>query len=226
MSHWFDTLTRTLAGESQPPSRRTVLRRLGAGLTGMVGAGLLRRTATAGVAMCDPRLGEVCGGVRLNCCPSGQVRNMTTCACQCPPGSTLCGGQCYPPCPSPLVRNISGTGTCTCECPQGSYLADDRRTCLSISNCGTGGTCNFYSTCLGNPGCLCFQTADSGGQCLTNLFCDQLQACDDSSDCPTDYYCAVNTCCPSFGVCMPVCGLDNGAGVQPTATGGRRTAGR
>jgi len=47
------------------------------------------------------------------CTVTGQTFNSTTCQCECPAGTEVCGGNCVSFCPSPTTR----LPDCTCACP-------------------------------------------------------------------------------------------------------------
>jgi hypothetical protein len=75
---------------------------------------------------------ECCGNVCRDPCPEGEVRNNTTCVCECSPGLVRCGGVCVVPTVCDSSQCLQPTADqCSCE-----------------STCSSGQTCN-NGTCEG-----------------------------------------------------------------------------
>jgi Stigma-specific protein, Stig1 len=155
----FDELAKGLA--TGAVSRGTALRWMGGALLGAALA------AVPGVAWADDRCSEEqsrCGvrcvnlqtnerhcGSCFNRCAEGQ--ECVGGVCQCPSGTTLCGGNCVPNCPSGQTLN---TSTCQCvqvcppDCPPGQACVDGQCAICPIGQYQTCCSCS-YTTGPDNP---------------------------------------------------------------------------
>ena len=75
---------------------------------------------------------ECCGNVCHDPCPEGEVRNSTTCVCECSPGLVRCGGVCVVP----------------TFCDSSQCLQPTADQCSCESTCSSGQICN-NGTCEG-----------------------------------------------------------------------------
>lgn len=199
----FDSLTRSLAGR---PSRRGMLRALGAGLAAVAGL------AAHGQADAAKGTG---GGKPQGRCATGQTNCRGDCvniqkdpnhcgACNtiCPPDETCYQGACTV-CEDPAAAcgaQSCGSVETNCGTVHCTACADSGRTCLSNGTCATpcflGAGCHEVCTCIGHfpaVGTVCgFGTATGATECGND------------DDCPAGSFCAV---VGDEGRCFLVCPL-------------------
>jgi stigma-specific protein Stig1 len=144
-------------------------------------------------------------------CPAGQSQNPTTCVCECPTGTTFCGGRCVnSTCPLGSGQTFNPT-TCSCQCPSGQAPGSDG-VCTS---CGTSFSCGSAVTTCGTPApggiCACLQAQEGFTACGENFTCGTTPGCTTSASCvaalgPGAFCQAAGTGCCGAGVCVPACG--------------------
>ena len=173
----FDDLTKLLA---TGPSRRGMLKALGAmaaaGFVSLVGR---RHVATAQAPPCQ-RFGEICR-VNVHCCTG----TCTDFRCACPPGlPNLCPAtqQCLAACPEGRVFNAA---SCQCEC------APDTRQCPG------GQCCPTAAQCCGS-GCCPEGTVCSKGECIP---CPQ-GGLAPGARCTSGEQCCSGVCSAFTGTCV------------------------
>jgi hypothetical protein len=143
----IDGLAKGLA--SGTISRGTALRMMGGALLG----GMLASVPGAAWAA-KPKPGKRCKTDAQ--CPTGRV--CVNRACQCPPGTTLCGGNCVD-----LQSDSQNCLTCGNACPGGSSCVNGSCVCAPEQiNCG--GVCTDYLTDEANCG-LCGNACSAGETC-------------------------------------------------------------
>ncbi len=179
----FDEFTRAITRDT---SRRGFLKKVGAGIAGVLGASAAAAEAQAAPKKCKYQ-GSSCKGnadcCSLNCC------NRVCCG----DGQVCCNGQCVRSCPAGQALD----GACTCQattpactsaaqCPQSP---DPCRQAVCVSGqCGfadlNGFACNDGNACTNGSTC---QNGSCGGGTAVS--------CDDGNPCTAD------TCTPASG-CM------------------------
>lgn len=81
---------------------------------------------------------QACQGNCVPTCPGQTVLNPTTCQCECPSGTTLCGNN---TCCGP--GQICFQGTCRAACPQGTTPCGSAQCCSQGQAC-VNGLCGFF----------------------------------------------------------------------------------
>jgi hypothetical protein len=138
---------------------------------------------------------QVCDtGTSVTCCPEGRVCESGV--CQCPTGTTLCGGSCVSTTCS--ENQFFDPSTCTCvACRQNGGTCSGGNQCCS-GNCSSG-TCACQPS--GTPGCTddsqcCSNICSPAGRCCT----DAGGPCNAALDC-CGIMCQNGRCCRTSGSC-------------------------
>jgi hypothetical protein len=200
----FDEITRALVVGT---SRRTVLRRLGAGIAG-IGLAVVGRGLTAAPNECAVLCADQPGARGAQC-------RQTCKRCGGGPAATCFDDSTASFTCVDILSDPNNCGACANACQGAPICANG-----VCGACNNPGTCAVgFPSCGMDPNCACLETSSGTGFCFTRGNAGCRNACPNGqSDCQPGELCFVNTCCggPTCIALSGVCGAST-SGIQSGA---------